>query len=71
VPLPNVFAYAIPGNPHFVDHPLATCDWWEPVPPNVTLIERDLFEPEPPPTASEFVPVPGHPAPASCAGGQP
>jgi len=71
VPLLSVFDYAVSGHPHFVDHPMTKCDWWEPIPPDVTLIERELFEPEPPLTASEFVPVPGFPTPACCEGGRP
>jgi Phytanoyl-CoA dioxygenase (PhyH) len=59
VPLLSAFGYGLPGDPRFVEHPVMDCAWWEPIPQTVTVIERELFEPEPPLSASEFVDVPG------------
>ncbi|MYU25696.1 phytanoyl-CoA dioxygenase family protein [Streptomyces sp. SID8352] len=60
-PLAGAFAYGMRGSPEFVDAPFMRHAWWEPVPDTVRLVDRDLFDFEPPLTPSDFVPVPGYP----------
>lgn len=60
-PLVSAFAYGMRDSAEFIDAPFMRSGWWEPVPDTVKVIERELFESEPPLTASDFVPVPGHP----------
>ncbi|MER5635914.1 phytanoyl-CoA dioxygenase family protein [Kitasatospora sp. NPDC002227] len=63
-PLVSAFAYGMRGSADFFETPFMSQEWWEPVPDTVRVVERELFEAEPPLTASDFVPVPGFPDPA-------
>ncbi|MCX5195917.1 phytanoyl-CoA dioxygenase family protein [Streptomyces sp. NBC_00249] len=60
-PLVSAFAYGMRDSPEFIDAPFMRNEWWEPVPETVKVVDRELFEAEPPLSASEFVPIPGHP----------